>query len=153
MEKLKPLPIHILHHLELLNQCWTLPLTLDLVITSDDVQAQDLHVHPPGISDHSGVEMVLPALHTQSIHAIQIVKGAEISGIPRTEREIRRSKLNLDQLSLGQLSVSDLFELYANMLSKLLDNLLNLRKVKMRIRPVPPRTSRRLVEGQRADLV
>ena len=49
---------------------------------------------------------------------------------------LRRSKPASDSSSLDALSVSDLFDLYSTTMSELVDNLLLLRRVKTRLRPL-----------------
>ena len=98
--------------------------TLYRVITSDDVLVQDLLIHPPATSDHSLVEFTLPPLHAQPLHAIRVVKGWKSLDYQAFSEQIRSLALGSDPRVLDAMSVTELFDLYSNTISDLLDKLL-----------------------------
>src|SRR6218665_3601557 len=110
--------------------------TLDLVITSDDVSVQDLLIHPPSTSDHSIVKFTLPPLHAQPIHAIRVVRGWKSLDCRTFSEQIRSSALGVDPRVHDAMSVAELFDLYSNTMSELLDKLLPSCKIKTRVRPL-----------------
>src|SRR6218665_4215444 len=98
---------------------------LDLVITYDDVSVQDLLIYPPSTSDHSLVEFTLPPLHAHLIHAIHVVRGWKSLDYQYLfSEQIRSSALGVAPRVHDAMSVAELFDLYSNTMSELLDKLL-----------------------------
>src|ERR1043165_9050796 len=107
---------------------------LDLIITSDNEQIDDLHVHPPTLSDHSFIEFSLPSLHSQPIHSIRKLRGWKSLDRRTLGNAIRNSELMSPSSTLDALSISQLFDLYSSTMDQLLDTILPLRNVKTRVR-------------------
>jgi len=109
---------------------------LDLVITSDDDQVDDLTVTPPTLSDHSVISFTLPSIHLQPIHSIRMMRGWKSLDHRAFSAAIRDTLLSSPSSTLDTLTVAQLFDLYTSTVTNILDNMLPRRKVWTRIRPL-----------------
>src|SRR6218665_2509817 len=105
--------------------------TLDLVITSD-ISTESPHTSAGNISPLTcGVYSSSP-----SRSAIRVVKGWNSLDYQAFSEQIRSLALGSDPRVLDAMSVIELFDLYSNTMSDLLDKLLPPRKIKTRVRPL-----------------
>ena len=109
---------------------------LDLVITSDDDQVDDLQILPPTLSDHSFVQFILPSIHLQPIHAVRMLRGWKSFDAQAFSAALRNSPLSSPRETLDDLTVDQLFDLYTSTTTLLLDTMLPRRSVRTRLRPL-----------------
>ena len=109
---------------------------LDLVITGEDDQVDDLKILPPTLSDHSVITFTLPFIHLQPIHSIRMIRGWKSFDSCAFSAALRDTLLSSLDPTLDVLSVAQLFDLYTSTVTNLLDAMLPRRKVWTRQRPL-----------------
>ena len=109
---------------------------LDLVITSDDDQVDDLTVTPPTLSDHAVINFTLPSIHLQPIHSIRMMRGWKSLDTQAFNAALRDFLLFSSSTTLDTFTVAQLFDLYTSTVTSLLDTILPRRKVWTRLRPL-----------------